>query len=82
MTVIAMFSSRVAVQVSEYSKQNCGSDAGTVYMVEALFPDGKWSNCGMYYDLDEANEAAQIEAKVRDAELLAESCWPNRKVTS
>ena len=77
-----IFNTRAAVQVSEYSEDNRGSDSGTMYMVEALFPDDTWANCGFYRDLGEAKQAAEIEAKARNAVLLAESCWPNRKVTS
>lgn len=72
--------SRVSVQVSEYSERNGGADRGTLYAVEVLFPDGKWSNMGYYRDLAEARRAASEEANARGAELLEISIWPTRKV--
>lgn len=73
---------RATVQVSKYSEENGGSDSGTLYIVEVLFPDGKWNSAGHFRDLGEARAAAAIEAEARDAELLTESRWPNRKVGS
>ena len=31
---------RVSLQVAEYSQRNGGSDNGTLFAVEVLFPDG------------------------------------------
>ncbi|WP_334151610.1 hypothetical protein [Hyphomicrobium sp.] len=74
--------SRVSVQISEYSERNGGAEEGmgTLFAVEVLFPDGKWSNVGYFKDLDEARRAAENEAAARGADMLSVSCWPNRQV--
>ena len=74
------FVTRPTVQVSEYSEENGGSDSGTLYAVEVLFPDGTSVYSGFYRDLPSANTAAKTEAAARGAELLSESVWPNRQV--
>lgn len=71
---------RVSVQVSKYSEENGGSNLGTLFLVEVLFPDGKWEVISRHKDLAEAQKAARVEAEVRDAVVLAQSFWPNRKV--
>lgn len=74
--------SRVSVHVSEYSVQNGGSDrqTGTIYTVETLFPDGTWLIAGHYRALAVAKIAARQVAEDRNAELLPDSIWPNRKI--
>ena len=69
-----------SIQVSEYSERNGGHDKGILYIVEALFPDGEWTQVGHHTDLDEAKKAAAHEAQVRGAVMLEESLWPNRQV--
>ncbi|MFC3628205.1 hypothetical protein ACFOM8_01960 [Paracoccus angustae] len=73
---------RTSVQVSEYSPENGGADAGTgrIYAVETLFADGKWAIEGHFRDLAEAHLKAGEVAIARGAVLLPESVWPNRKV--
>lgn len=71
---------RVSVQVSKYSEENGGSNCGTLFLVEVLFPDGKWEVISRHKDLEEAQQAARREAETRDAVVLAQSFWPNRKV--
>ncbi len=73
---------KVSVQISEYSKRNggAGEGMGTLYAVEVIHPDGKWTVMGWYEDLNEARRGAQAEAEARGADLLAVSCWPNRQV--
>tara|TARA_R110000751_G_scaffold307812_1_gene431820 strand:- start:13203 stop:13472 length:270 start_codon:yes stop_codon:yes gene_type:complete len=72
--------SKVSVQVSEYSERNGGADHGTLFAVEVLFPDGKWSNMGWFRDLSEARRTAENEVAARGADLLPVSLWPNRQV--
>lgn len=71
---------KVSVQVSEYSERNGGSDDGTLYAVEVLFPDGKWTNVGYHRDLANARLAAREEAAARGADILLASRWPTRQV--
>lgn len=71
----------VSVQVSEYSARNGGSEDGsTVYFVEILYLDGTWDVSGWYRDLNEAKEAAKLQAVLLDVKLLSQSIWPNRQV--
>lgn len=73
--------SKVSVHVSEYSEANGGSDKGTLYAVEVLFPDGKSAYIGFYKDLAEAWRIAGREAVARRADLLPHSLWKDRQVT-
>lgn len=54
---------RVTVMVSEYSEANGGSDCGTLYLVEVMFPDGKWWSVSHHRVLAEARAAARAEAR-------------------
>lgn len=74
--------SKVSVQVSEYSEANGGADNGTLYVVEVLFPDGTWVMTSHHKSLADAVDDAKSEAEKRDALLLTESMWPNRKVSA
>ena len=76
--------SRVSTQVSEFSEKNGGTDAGggTIFAVETLFLDGKWVTDGHFRSLIEAKDKAKQVSDERGSDLLTESIWPNRKVTS
>ncbi|MCC5962820.1 MAG: hypothetical protein JJU09_06805 [Rhodobacteraceae bacterium] len=63
-----------------YSQQNGGSDNGTWFIVEVLFPDGTHVWSSHHRNVEDACRAAQEEAAARSADLLTESMWPNRKV--
>lgn len=72
---------RVSVQVSEYSERNGGSDNGTWFIVEVLFPDGKHVWSSYHRSVEDARRAAENEAAARSADLLTVSMWPNREVS-
>lgn len=67
---------RVSVQVSKYSEENGGSNSGTLYIVEVVFPDGQWIQSSHHRVLEAAQRAAREEATARGAELLTHSLWP------
>lgn len=73
---------RVSVQVSEYSAENGGRDAGeaTLYAVEVLFPDGTWVVEDYHRDTTLARSHQLALAHARGADVLSESIWPNRQV--
>jgi hypothetical protein len=73
---------RPAVHVAKYSRANGGTNGETLYMVEVLFSDDTWTSVAHFFDLPSAQEAARREAIARNAELLAECSWPNRKVNA
>lgn len=72
---------RVTVMISEYSEENGGSDNGTLYAVEVLFPDGTSPEPEFFRDLKNAKSVAEQEAKSRNAVLVKKSLWPNRVVS-
>lgn len=73
--------SQVSIQVSEYSEANGGTDAGCIYAVEVLFPDGTWANAGHSRDLKLARAKAASEAVKRNAIVLPQSLWLTRQIS-
>ena len=69
---------KVSVQVSEYGEKNGGCDNGTLFVVEVLFPDGKWWEVSHHRSLHEARLAASKEAAARSADLLPVTLWSDR----
>lgn len=74
---------RVSVHIAEYSAENGGVDPGhpTLFAVEVLFPDGTWTSVAHGKVYASAYAIAVDEAEKRNAVLLDECYWPNRRVT-